>query len=1234
MSINADLEIKDLATLSTLSEPEILEKVAHRYDADKIYTYIGDILLAVNPFKPLDIYSFEISCKYADFNLRQSLPPHIFGVADKAYSAMFRYGKRQSCVISGESGAGKTESSKYLIGHIISHCSSSKPNLQEKILQVNPLLEAFGNASTIMNDNSSRFGKYLELLFRHDGTVVGAKIDTYLLEKSRVVNQEKGERNFHVFYFMFAGLTEQQLENICLQPPESYRILNSGGTGVYYNEKHFEYCLGMFDELQDIMELVGFTQGQIWMIYTMLSAILQTSQVKFSQDPETGGAYIEDEYSIKVVAQLLEVDAEALVSALITNTVEARGEKIYSLRTVAQADEARDALAKSLYSHLFKWIVAQINKLLAPDAENSPSPGYEVGILDIYGFENFKSNGFEQLCINLTNEQLQFYFNQRIFKWELEEYSKEGIKKNNISFQDNQPVLDLLIGRPLGLLSLLDEESKFPKSTDTSFVNKLSQNHQKNKNFIRDKRASATVFGIKHYAGDISYDATGFLEKNRDSFSNTLTECLLNSQNGLVKYFFSHNHSDLQTVSTLQREILQCKPPPKIAHDGSKSISRAQGKKLQKQMRDSRKKNKDVRRSFSSIGSKFKTSLTSLMEKLLLSDPQFIRCLKPNSSAQHNYFDFELVLRQLRYNGVLETIRIRKEGFPVRLTFAEFFKRYQLLGFPLNADLKVTDKVCKKFLKNLNMTDCEVGKTKVFLKYWHAERLDVMVDNYLVKVIRCQKVVRGVLARRRFKVMYQRFTQENALQHSFLWPMADAAQTMDEWLQALIKQDEIKHREDQKDALYIDLQKAAIFRQAQQANQTVENSQEPGNDGNAVPEEKIHYRKRIPPPTKARPRYGVKTAGVAGTVSPDQIPTPESTIEDQILDNAIRHLPKLSPEAWAKIFFLEKGTLLNDFAIRSAAVIIDGHKFQYPGRLGFGALQNPARDEQTKKIREFIGRGVQLDVDSDGNVWATKLARNDVVVKGCFEPHKHCISKEVIENMGHLDLNEPMKIFDLREFKVQLASEKAKGEANIDHRRLAKLSVVSLSFVKDAVVDKDTPCWISVVVLPALRLDSLSPAVEADVERLLQAYKSSTEKAKTKMGRSTSRRWARDHQRRSNFEKEGKHDGRAARLREQEEAKKLGLDVKYSWENGHSGDDTVSLDSDNLPRGQNLADKGRGLRAVSRRNQETHRLRNFNPDDLDEALSLADDMVKEKKKKQWARQANQKREARSIFSDP
>ncbi|PIK40604.1 putative myosin-IIIa isoform X2 [Apostichopus japonicus] len=741
--------------------------------------------------------------------------------------------------------------------------------------------------------------------------------------------------------------------------------------------------------------------------------------------------------------------------------------------------------------------------------------------------------------------------------------------------------LFLVVTEAAGLFSLLDEESRFPKSSDVSFVNKLSTNHQKNKNFVREKRADSTQFGVKHYAGTITYDAKGFLEKNRDSFSNSLMECLLNSHNGLVKFFFSHDDTDLKTVSIVQKDILQCKPPPKILHDGAKSMSRAQGKKLQKQMKESSKKNKYQRRAstFSSIGSKFKTSLANLMEKLLSSDPQFIRCLKPNTSAEHNYFDFELVLRQLRYNGVLETIRIRREGFPVRLMFAEFFKRYKILAFPLTTEVKINEKQCKKVLKTLNLTDCEVGKTKVFLKYWHAEKLDVMIDDHLVQVIKCQKVARGVIARRQFQIMLQRHrTEEKMMETHCTWiyktllPFVPKPQ----WRTASI----IARTENR-------IQ-----------NRITENGpRRQSKLGIAFPVE----------------------AALAGKVTPNDIVTHDSEIEDDILNDTLKELQSLRPEAWAKIHFLEKSAILSNFAIRSPAVTIDGYNFLIPGRLGFGALKNAARDQQTAKVRDHIGKGIQLDVDQEGNVWVTRLSRNDVIVKGCFEPHKHCISKEVIQNMGHLTLNSPMKVFDLLEFKSQLAKEKAKGEEHMDHRKLAKLSVVSISFVKDTIKDTDTPCWILVVILPALRLESLRPKDQQDVEKLLMAYQPAAEKKHNKM---EERRWAKDHQRSSDHN--GKSDGRAARLKDQNMAKNLGLEVRYSWDD-RNGDDNRSIESEQ----SSIA----GKEWLENTVQEKPRLRNFDPADLDEELSLANEAVQAKKKKKWARQGHEKREIRAVFSD-
>ncbi|XP_033103170.1 myosin-IIIb-like [Anneissia japonica] len=782
--------VDDLTVLTTLDEKTLVAELMSRYEYDKIY----------------------ISCSYTNMKYRKSMPPHIFAVADKAYSSMKRTQSRQCCVISGESGAGKTESAKYIIGHIISHCNSCKQNLQGKILQVNPLLEAFGNAQTSMNDNSSRFGKFVELKFSEDGQIVGAKIDQYLLEKSRVIQQSNGEKNFHIFYYMFAGLTEQQLVGFFLSPPEEHRVLNKYGRDhIYSSEDDFFHCQKMFDELQDILEMVGFTPEDIHMIFTMLSAVVQVADIEFETDQDTEGAYIVDEYVLKVVSKLLSIDPTELATALISNVSVTRGERVLSLKNVEKAKDGRDALAKALYSRLFSWIVRQINTLLAPDEGHMSKPGCEVGILDIYGFENFERNGYEQLCINVTNEQLQFYFNQRIFAWELQEYAQEGIPKSSIKFTDNQPTLDLCLSKPLGIFSLLDEESRFPKGSDKSLVSKITSNHGKHSNFIKPARKNSglAVFGVKHFAADIMYDANGFLEKNRDTFSQNLQDVMSQSGNILLKFLFSDegNEKDVRQALRNQRDILLCKKPTKIIHDGTMSISRSQGKKLKKQMKEGAAKAKEdkKRKQANSSGLHFRESLTDLMQKMLGAEPQFVRCVKPNIYSKPNEFEPQLVVRQLRYTGVLETTRIRREGFPTRLLFAEFLRRYKFIAFNASKDIKVSSSSCKKIFEVVGVEGYEIGKTKVFLKYWHTEQLDSVLDNLIDCVITCQRLVRGRMARRRFHTILAKRRKEVKQQRQMFEFMDVLGERFFSEMIRLDKLDQKKQESRQREMLYGEL---------------------------------------------------------------------------------------------------------------------------------------------------------------------------------------------------------------------------------------------------------------------------------------------------------------------------------------------------------------------------------------------------------------------------------------------
>ncbi|KAG9263027.1 myosin-IIIb-like isoform X1 [Astyanax mexicanus] len=634
--------MEDLAGLSELDENSLLESLTGRFDHNRIYTYIGDILVAVNPFKQLPLYEKEVSERYKCHE-KSSLPPHIFAVADRAYQSMLgRLGtgpKNQCIVISGESGAGKTESTKLLLRQLMELCRANS-QLEQQILQVNPLLEAFGNAQTVMNDNSSRFGKYIQLRFQNS-SVKGAKINEYLLEKSRVVHQDEGERNFHIFYCMLAGISPQDKEMYGLLDPTQYRYLN----GRFVQDDMVKHWSAKYSEVSNAMDMVGFEEQEKVDMMTILAGILSLGNITFEvTDSDALKVADKSQGWLKAAAGQLGVQEEELLRCLTCTMTVTRGESIYRLHNQQQAEDARDSIAKVVYGRVFGWIVSKINELLSHkldwDVELS-----EIGILDIFGFENFAVNRFEQLCINLANEQLQYFFNHHIFLMEQNEYKEEGIQWETITFKDNKPILDLFLTKPIGILSLLDEQSAFPQATDGNFVDKLNSKFKANPHF-EVVRSHSPLFTIVHYAGKVQYNASGFLEKNRDNIPANIRTLFINSVTPLLSVLFSATISRTGTLMPRKAKL-------QVVDDNFNSTRKQ------------------------SVGAQFKHSLAVLMEKMFAASPHFVRCIKPNSSKQPDQLDSKLVMDQLRYNGLLETIRIRREGFSWRPSFKEFAQRYE-----------------------------------------------------------------------------------------------------------------------------------------------------------------------------------------------------------------------------------------------------------------------------------------------------------------------------------------------------------------------------------------------------------------------------------------------------------------------------------------------------------------------------------------------------------------------------
>uniref|UniRef100_A0A8K9X660 Myosin VIIBa n=1 Tax=Oncorhynchus mykiss TaxID=8022 RepID=A0A8K9X660_ONCMY len=601
--------VDDMIRLGDLNEAGLLRNLLVRHKDGIIYTYTGSILVAVNPYQLLPLYTTEQVHLYTDRRLGE-LPPHVFAIADSCFFNMRRNKKDQCCVISGESGAGKTESTKLML-QFLAAVSGQHSWIEQQILEANPILEAFGNAKTIRNDNSSRFGKYIDINFTKGGAIEGAKIEQYLLEKSRVCRQAPEERNYHIFYCMLMGMPAEQKKILSLGNASEYNYLTMGNcTSCDGRDDIKEYA-----HFCSAMKILMFSENDSWEINKLLAAILHLGNVHF------------EEYHV------ISVDPKALEKSLTQRSFMTSRESVTKPLTSAQAMDGKDAFVKAIYGRLFVWVVGKINKaVFKPPPEDTKYVRQSIGLLDIFGFENFNKNSFEQLCINFANEQLQQFFVKHVFKLEQDEYARENIVWKHIDYNDNQRTLDVLANKSLNILALIDEESNFPKGTDTTMINKMNQVHGKGDVYVPPKNNHDTQFGIQHFAGVVHYDSKGFLEKNRDALSTDLIQLVEKSSNKMLKQAFQNELSS----------------------------------------------NGEIKRA-PTLSGQFRQSLDALMKTLTACQPYFIRCIKPNDFKKPMLFDRDLCMRQLRYSGMMETIRIRKAGYPIRYTFDEFLERYRVL---------------------------------------------------------------------------------------------------------------------------------------------------------------------------------------------------------------------------------------------------------------------------------------------------------------------------------------------------------------------------------------------------------------------------------------------------------------------------------------------------------------------------------------------------------------------------
>ncbi|KAL4302505.1 hypothetical protein GQ457_10G018860 [Hibiscus cannabinus] len=714
--------VDDLMQLSYLNEPSVLFNLQYRYNQDMIYTKAGPVLVAINPFKKVPLYGNDYIEAYKNKSIES---PHVYAIADTAIREMTRDEVNQSIIISGESGAGKTETAKIAMQYLAVLGGGS--GIEYEILKTNPILEAFGNAKTLRNDNSSRFGKLIEIHFSETGKISGAKIQTLtnikfefvvhmavLLEKSRVVQCAEGERSYHIFYQLCAGAPRALREKLNLKDVDEYKYLKQSNC---YSITGVDDAV-QFHIVKEALDVVHVSKEDQESVFAMLAAVLWLGNVSFTMiDNENHVEAVEDESLINV-AKLIECDIADLSLALSTRKMRVGNDNIVQKLTLSQAIETRDALAKSIYACLFEWLVEQINKSLAVGKRLT---GRSISILDIYGFESFDRNSFEQFCINYANERLQQHFNRHLFKLEQEEYIQDGIDWTKVDFDDNQDCLHLFEKKPLGLLSLLNEESTFPNGTDYTFANKLKQHLYSNPCF-RGEREKA--FTVSHFAGEVTYDTTGFLEKNRDLLHLDSIQLLSSSSCHLPQAFASNmlNQSEKPVVGPLHK------------------AGGADSQKL-------------------SVATKFKGQLFQLMQRLESTTPHFIRCIKPNNFQSPGLYEQGLVLQQLRCCGVLEVVRISRSGFPTRMSHQKFARRY---GFLLAENAASQDplSVSVAILHQFNILPemYQVGYTKLFFRTGQIGVLEDTRNNTLHGILRVQNCFRGYRARHHFKALHKGIT--------------------------------------------------------------------------------------------------------------------------------------------------------------------------------------------------------------------------------------------------------------------------------------------------------------------------------------------------------------------------------------------------------------------------------------------------------------------------------------------
>ncbi|XP_037705037.1 unconventional myosin-Ib isoform X6 [Choloepus didactylus] len=728
--------VGDMVLLEPLNEDTFIDNLRKRFDHNEVYTYIGSVLVSVNPYRSLPIYSPEKVEEYRNRNFYE-LSPHIYALSDEVYRSLRDQDKDQCILITGESGAGKTEASKLVMSYIAAVCGKGAEvnQVKEQLLQSNPVLEAFGNAKTVRNDNSSRFGKYMDIEFNFKGDPLGGVISNYLLEKSRVVKQPRGERNFHVFYQLLAGASEELLNKLKLKRDVSrynYLSLDSATVNGMDDAANFR-------TVRNAMQIVGFLDHEAQSVLEVVATVLKLGNIEFKPDSRVNGldeSKIKDKNELKEICELTGIDQSVLERAFSFRTVEAKQEKVSTTLNVAQAYYARDALAKNLYSRLFSWLVNRINESIKAQTKVRKKV---MGVLDIYGFEIFEDNSFEQFIINYCNEKLQQIFIELTLKEEQEEYIQEDIEWTHINYFNNTIICDLIENNTNGILAMLDEECLRPGIvTDETFLEKLNQvcaTHQhfesrmsKCSRFLNDTSLPHSCFRIQHYAGKVLYQVEGFVDKNNDLLYRDLSQAMWKTSQPLIKSLFPEGNP----------AKINLKRPP-------------------------------------TAGSQFKASVATLMKNLQTKNPNYIRCIKPNDKKAAYIFSETLVRHQVRYLGLLENVRVRRAGYAFRQAYGPCLERYKMLCKQTWPHWKGPARSGVEALLNeleIPVEEYSFGKSKIFIRnprtLFKLEDLRKQRLEDLATLI--QKIYRGWKCRTHFLLMrksqiviaawYRRYAQQ------------------------------------------------------------------------------------------------------------------------------------------------------------------------------------------------------------------------------------------------------------------------------------------------------------------------------------------------------------------------------------------------------------------------------------------------------------------------------------------